>query len=139
MFENVKWIFVQYVGESFSNGFEEYVSEDGKYCKQIWDDGFIEIFKCGQCYSKILSNCIQLFVLDYRMKLQYNIIKKSKGVYTMMERSRRNRKFSLKYRIEKWFYEDSLNHLILALKGIGMFITLAVGFALITYGPALFY
>lgn len=57
----------------------------------------------------------------------------------MMERSRRNRKFSLKYRIEKWFYEDSKNHLILALKGIGMFITLAVGFALITYGPALFY
>ena len=57
----------------------------------------------------------------------------------MMERSRRNRKFSLKYRIEKWFYEDSLNHLILALKGIGMFIILAAGFALITYGPALFY
>lgn len=47
MLENVKWIFVQYVGESFSNGFEEYISEDGKYCKQIWDDGFIEIFKCG--------------------------------------------------------------------------------------------
>lgn len=139
MFENVKWVFVQYVGESFSNGFEEYISEDGKYCKQIWDDGFIEIFKCGQCYNKILSNCIQFFVLDYKMKLQYNIIKKSKGVYTMMERSRRNHKFSLKYRIEKWFYEDSKNYLILTLKGIGMFITLAVGFALITYGPALFY
>jgi hypothetical protein len=45
--ENVKWIFVQYVGESFSNGFEEYVSEDGSLCKQIWDDGYIEIFKCG--------------------------------------------------------------------------------------------
>lgn len=139
MFENVKWVFVQYVGESFSNGFEEYISEDGKYCKQIWDDGFIEIFKCGQYYNEILSNCIQLFALDYRMKLQYNIIKKSKGVYTMMERSRRNHKFSLKYRIEKWFYEDSKNYLILTLKGIGMFITLAVGFALITYGPALFY
>lgn len=24
-----------------------------------------------------------------------------------MERSRKNRKFSFKYRIEKWFYEDS--------------------------------
>ena len=57
----------------------------------------------------------------------------------MMKRSRRNRKFSLKYRIEKWFYEDSKNYLILTLKGIGMFITLVVGFALITYGPALFY
>ena len=47
MFKNIKWVFVQYVGESFSNGFEEYISEDGKYCKQIWDDGYIEIFKCG--------------------------------------------------------------------------------------------
>ena len=45
--ENVKWVFVQYVGESISNGFEEYISEDRKYCKQIWDDGYIEIFKCG--------------------------------------------------------------------------------------------
>jgi hypothetical protein len=63
----------------------------------------------------------------------------SKGVDTMMERSRyRNNRFSLKYRIEKWFYEDSLNHLILVLKGIGMMITLLVGFALISIGPALF-
>lgn len=138
MSENVKWIFVQYVGESISNGFEEYISEDGKYCKQIWDDGYIEIFKCGQCYNKISSNCIQTFVLDFIINLQYNIIKKSKGVYTMMERSCHNRKFSLKYRIEKWFYEDSLNHLTLALKSIGMTITLLVGFALISIGPALF-
>lgn len=56
----------------------------------------------------------------------------------MMERSRKNRKFSFKYRVEKWFYEDSLNHLILTLKGLGMFITLLVGFALISIGPALF-
>ena len=57
----------------------------------------------------------------------------------MMERSRyKNNRFSLKYRIEKWFYEDSLNHLILVLKGIGMMITLLVGFALISIGPALF-
>lgn len=55
-----------------------------------------------------------------------------------MERSRKNRKFSFKYRIEKWFYEDSLNHLTLVLKGIGMTITLLVGFALISIGPALF-
>ena len=38
MTKNVKWIFAQYVGESFSNGYEEYVSEDGSLCKQIWDD-----------------------------------------------------------------------------------------------------
>lgn len=139
MFENVKWIFVQYVGESFSNGFEEYVSEDGKYCKQIWDDGFIEIFKCGQCHNKILSNCIQFFVLDYRMKLQYNIIKKSKGVHTMMIRSNKRKKFSLKYRLEKWFYEDSLNHLVLILKGVGMLLICLIGFALICILPALFH
>ena len=46
--KNVKWIFIQYVGESFSNGYEEYVSEDGSLCKQIWDDGFIEIFEIAK-------------------------------------------------------------------------------------------
>ena len=56
----------------------------------------------------------------------------------MMERTNKRRKFSLKYRIEKWFYEDSLNHLILTLKGIGMIVILLVGFALISIGPALF-
>ena len=56
-----------------------------------------------------------------------------------MERSRyRNNRFSFKYRFERWFYEDSLNHLILVFKGIGMMITLLVGFALISIGPALF-
>lgn len=45
--KNIKWIFIQYVGESFSNGYEEYISEDGLFCKQVWDDGYIEIFKCG--------------------------------------------------------------------------------------------
>lgn len=57
----------------------------------------------------------------------------------MMIRNNRSRKFSLKYRIEKWFYEDSKKHLILALKGAGMFIILAVGFALILIVPALFH
>ena len=57
----------------------------------------------------------------------------------MMIRSNRSRKFPLWYRIEKWFYEDSLNHLILALKGIGMMITLLIGFVLICIGPALFH
>ena len=57
----------------------------------------------------------------------------------MMERTNKRRKFSLKYRIEKWFYEDSLNHFILVLKGLGMMLTILVGFALISIGPALFY
>ena len=137
MFENVKWIFVQEV-QVGPFWFEEYLSEDETLVKKVWYDGEIEIFKHGQYHNKISSNCIQFFALDYRIKLQYNIIKKSKGVYTMMERSCRNRKFSFKYRIEKWFYEDSLNHLILTLKGLGMLITLLVGFALISIGPALF-
>lgn len=57
----------------------------------------------------------------------------------MMIRSNKSRKFSFRYRVEKWFYEDSKNHLILALKGAGMFILLAVGFALLTIAPALFH
>jgi hypothetical protein len=48
MTKNVKWIFLQYVGESISNGYEEYVSEDGLFCKQIWDDGYIEIFEIAK-------------------------------------------------------------------------------------------
>jgi hypothetical protein len=46
--KNVKWIFLQYVGESISNSFEEYISADGLFCKQIWDDGFVEIFRISQ-------------------------------------------------------------------------------------------
>lgn len=63
----------------------------------------------------------------------------SKGVDTMMERSRRNRKFSLKYRIEKWFYEDSLRHFGLAFKAIGMFIICLIGLVLLFIVPALFH
>lgn len=57
----------------------------------------------------------------------------------MMERSCRNRKFSLKYRIEKWFYEDSLHHFGLAIKAIGIFIIGLIGMALLFIAPALFY
>lgn len=57
----------------------------------------------------------------------------------MMERSRRNRKFSLKYRIEKWFYEDSLRHFGLAFKAIGMFIICLIGLALLFIAPTLFH
>lgn len=57
----------------------------------------------------------------------------------MMIRTNKRNRFSIKYRIEKWFYEDSLRHFILALKGIGMMVTILVGFALISIGPALFH
>ena len=138
MFENVKWIFVQEV-QVGPFWFEEYLSEDETLVKKVWYDGEIEIFKCGQYHNKVLSNCIQLFVLDYRMKLQYNIIKKSKGVYTMMERSRRNRKFSFKYRVEKWFYEDSKNDCKKAGIAIMEIISLLMMFGMIAIIPALFH
>ena len=39
-----KWILQRRV-EAMSIGFTEYISEDGTHCKQVWDDGFIEIFE----------------------------------------------------------------------------------------------
>lgn len=42
--EKIKWIWVQSVIVSY-NGFNEYVSEDGKWCKQEWLDGYVEIFE----------------------------------------------------------------------------------------------
>jgi ferredoxin-fold anticodon binding domain-containing protein len=51
----------------------------------------------------------------------------------MMIRSNRNRKFSVKYRIEKWFYEDSkadikkaVLFIIEGLSGLLMFAALAI-------------
>ena len=37
----------KYVGryEAVGFGFDEYVSADGTHCKQVWDDGFVEIFE----------------------------------------------------------------------------------------------
>lgn len=31
--------------ESMGFGFDEYISEDGKQCKQVWDDGYEETFE----------------------------------------------------------------------------------------------
>ena len=40
----IKWNFIQTVS---ANGiyYDEYESEDGKLCKQIWSDGYEEIFE----------------------------------------------------------------------------------------------
>ena len=62
----------------------------------------------------------------------------SKGVDTM-ERSRKNRKFSFKYRIEKWFYEDSKKDCKKVAIAIAEIITLALMFAMIGIIPALFH
>ena len=62
----------------------------------------------------------------------------SKGVDTM-ERSRKNRKFSFKYRIEKWFYEDSKTDCKKAVVTIAEMFALALMFAMIGIIPALFH
>ena len=57
----------------------------------------------------------------------------------MMERSRKNRKFSLKYRIEKWFYEDSKKDCKKAVIAIVEFLSLTMMFAMLGIIPALFH
>ena len=57
----------------------------------------------------------------------------------MMIRSNRSRKFSMKYRIEKWFYEDSINCLFECFRGIGGMILFAAMMASILLLPALFH
>lgn len=57
----------------------------------------------------------------------------------MMERSRRNRKFSLKYRIEKWFFEDSKNDCKKTGVAIIEMISLLMMFGMIAIIPALFH
>ena len=39
-----KWIYQGRV-EVSGFGFNEYISEDGTHCKQVWDDGYVEIFE----------------------------------------------------------------------------------------------
>lgn len=56
-----------------------------------------------------------------------------------MERSRKNRKFSFKYRIEKWFYEDSKTDCKKAVVTIAEMFALALMFAMIGIIPALFH
>lgn len=57
----------------------------------------------------------------------------------MMERSRRNRKFSLKYRIEKWFYEDSKNDCKKIAIAVAEMFSLLLMFAMLSIIPALFH
>lgn len=41
---NIKWIFMDHYA---CNGIvvDEYISEDGRWCKQFWSDGYSEIFE----------------------------------------------------------------------------------------------
>lgn len=56
-----------------------------------------------------------------------------------MKRNNRSKKFSLRYRIEKWFYEDSVNCLIECFQGIGGMMLFAAMMATILVLPALFH
>lgn len=38
------WIYSNTI-EACGTVIDEYISEDGKYCKQVWNDGFEEIFE----------------------------------------------------------------------------------------------
>lgn len=57
----------------------------------------------------------------------------------MMIRSNRSRKFSMKYRIEKWFFEDSKNDLKKIGIGIIECISALLMFAMLAIVPALFH
>lgn len=57
----------------------------------------------------------------------------------MMERSRKNRKFSFKYRIEKWFYEDSKNDCKKIAAAAAEIFSFLLMFAMLVVIPALFH
>lgn len=56
-----------------------------------------------------------------------------------MKRSNRNKKFSLGYRIEKWFYEDSVHCLIEGFRGICGMILCGLLLGSVVLLPALFH
>lgn len=57
----------------------------------------------------------------------------------MTYRRKHHQKFSLMYRIEKWFYEDSVNHTIALFRGIAGMILCAALFGSVVLLPALFH
>ena len=54
-----------------------------------------------------------------------------------MKRNNRSKKFSFHYRIEKWFYEDSINCLIECFRGIGGMILCGLLLGSVVLLPAL--
>ena len=43
---NAEWIFVAHI-EHCGVGFDEYINTDGTKVKQVWHDGYTEIFEKG--------------------------------------------------------------------------------------------
>jgi hypothetical protein len=42
--KNIKWNYVKTI-EAMGQGFKQYISEDGRLCKNIWFDGYEEVFE----------------------------------------------------------------------------------------------
>jgi hypothetical protein len=42
-----KWIYISRF-EDMGVGFDEYVCEETKECRQVWDDGHVEIFEIAE-------------------------------------------------------------------------------------------
>lgn len=40
----MEWIFVGHI-EAMGVGYDEYTNEDNTKCRQVWDDGYEEIFE----------------------------------------------------------------------------------------------
>lgn len=57
----------------------------------------------------------------------------------MMIRSNKKRKFSMKYRIEKWFYEDSVKCIIECFRGLFGMVLCGALLGLVVLLPALFH
>lgn len=47
MTDERKWIYIGRI-EALGYGFDEYVCEETKECKQVWDDGYEEIFEIAE-------------------------------------------------------------------------------------------
>ena len=41
------WVWVNRV-EGSGNGFDEYICYETQECKQVWDDGYVEIFEIAE-------------------------------------------------------------------------------------------
>lgn len=44
--EEIKWMYVT-THHAMGTWYEEYVSEDGTLAKEVWHDGYIEVYEVG--------------------------------------------------------------------------------------------
>lgn len=87
----------------------------------------------------LLSYFLPSFALAFLHSLLYNKDTKAREEKIMMIRSNKSRKFSFKYRIEKWFYEDSKTDVKKAALFILEGLSALLMFAALAILPALFH